>query len=288
MMWSDADARFDLDGAVDIAINSFTEEFRQFWNLDSARPPAGLEWEEWYELLALDTAAQQIVAAAVQLYRPEALHRRDINLPTQLAAAAQSESFEHAELVERVRNLVGEHENWPEMEQFVRDHLPDPAGFKQRFFVRAVEIALAGNDTVVPNIHQFAQRLLTLSKHLTRHQDTKTRTYLSRVARCYLMGMLPELCIMARAVLEVVLSNRLPPDYMRRVRGLEPIRRVPLSMLINEAAVHGLLTPEAESAANELAELGGKVAHGAMPNNVDADGVLENLSLAVSAVETWT
>lgn len=90
---------------------------------------------------------------------------------------------------------------------------------------------------------------------------------------------------MARAVLEAALDERMPAAYVRKAKGLRSDQRVPISMRIDQAAEEGYLDPKAKDAADEVAERGGRVAHGDMLERLSGESVLEDLHLALSSLE---
>ncbi len=284
-MWPDDDLKVDVDLAVEGTIESFAQTFRDRWGLDADQPPSDIEWEEWYELLGLAAAAQSLVVAALNLYRPGTLSNRDINLPRQLIAAAETEEAHVKEILARLKESGTAEQDWYAIERFLREHLPAPDSFRHRFFRAAVQIELAYEARALPSLYDMTLRLEVLLEHLTRGNDQRTREGLGRVARCFLLNLVPELCVMARSVLESALEGRLPKEYMRQVRGLRANARVPLELWIDEASASELLDDDGRRAAEVLAKWGGQAAHGKSIKDVDPEVVLEHLHRTLQKLE---
>lgn len=277
-------ANVDLDLAIEGAIEFFNQDFKERWALNGNEPPTDVDWEEWYELLSLREAARKLVAAALHLFRPGGLTRRDVNLPAQLVAAAEAEETAQAEFLRQLKALGNEDQNWQAMEAFLKPRLPDPERLKYRFFSTALQMELA--ERALPSLYSMSNRLLKLLDHLASESDAGVLRYLERVAHCYIYDMPLEMAVMARALVEAALEKRLPSDYMRKVRGIRKHERVSLSLLIDEAAAAGLLDGDTEVAAKWIKENGDAAAHGRSGSSEDPDLILANLHAVVSALST--
>ena len=282
-MYADENVSVDLDIAVQAAITSFVDDFELQWGIGANEPPEDVEWEEWYELVSLNAAAQHLVAASLRLYRPDGLPSKEVNWPAQLAAAAEAEKKDREEFLASLRQTFSAKvQDWPKLETLVKQSLPEPENFKHRFFLAAIQNHLA--DSFFPSLYLMSRKLVILIDHLTTEQDPQVSRYLESVSRCFLLDMKPELALMSRAVLEIALERRLPVDYMRAVRGIGSNRRVPLKEWIDEAAASGLIDAHQEAAAKRVSRAGGQVAHGKATDDLDPDSILTDLHTVVSAL----
>lgn len=276
----DWDREVDVDLVIDAALARFRDEFEELWSLRSETAPEDIDFEEWVELLGLREVATRLVDAALAVERPAGLARRDINRPAQLAYASEQERERVEELLAGLRRLKTPEQDWDAIEHFVRNHVEQPDRRKEAFLDILLQLEVA--ERLIPSLAMVSGRLRKLLPHLGENLPGDVRTYLERLARCYVMGMDVELALVARAVLEAVLASRRPPEYMRKVKGLDPRAFVYIRDWLEEAESEGLLTPAGLQAAKRIQRSGNQVAHrGLEKSPIDGDALMADMGLVL-------
>ena len=115
-------------------------------------------------------------------------------------------------------------------------------------------------------------RIRSLLNRLLSDPGRKASQYLMRVARCYALGMAPELAVMCRATVEA---------YLKDLRGLPPESREGLDQLIDQCSSLGLLSIDARDAAARLQSAGNNAAHGRTVSDT-SETLLADLCAAVT------
>lgn len=130
---------------------------------------------------------------------------------------------------------------------------------------------------------KLAERVIALTQYASRVRAGRARQYLSRVSRCYLYGMVPELAVMARAALHAVLEDCIEEEQVRRIQDVPKHRRVGLADYI-EVARDTLLSEDATESAGKVKDFGDAAAHYSPETVASADEILEHLVVVLNAI----
>ena len=270
----------DLQEMIDRAFDNYPDEFREYWHLDDKEPPEELEDEQWERFKDHDRLARKVAGLAACLVRPQRLRDHDLATPIRLREQATESESSFKKIIELVR------EKYPNDAQLISS-LSEIRVYEQieyKFFRAALQLYLA-EYLIWPK--DLADRVIELTKFAVRVKNPRARQYLGRVSRCYIYGMTPELAVMGRATVEVVLEDLLPEEQVRTISGLPANARVGLQAYI-QLADGTVLTKEAAAAARRLKERGDDAVHVTTELTVDADEVIRDLVEVLMCYERRT
>lgn len=271
-----------LSIVVDDASFYYREAFEKVWGLESNGPPEGMEEDDWRSLLELYRISKKFSVGAATLIRPPKVRERDLTLPEWLEQEAQ----QHEEHMDGVLEILKEHYPDEDWEGALEPRQPSDPRMRRRFFEICLELE-AYERFHVP-VSQMAKRMLRLVRLMVREQSEFVRTYLSRVAECYIRGMSTELAVMARVVLELALTDAIG---VREIADAVGEGKLSLERRIEAAYVKGLLAGPAYAAAGRLRKAGNASAHGriedwaGLPADYTSDSVLDDLAAVLRAVQ---
>ncbi len=273
-----ASSAFSLDDAFDIAESEYAEDFRAYWGFDTKQTPEGLEEDEWRELQRMQGLAHQIAEVAASLLQRKGLGKDRLLEPQLLASEAERANV----LVHQFLDMVSK-EDWVAAHQAL---LPtDPSDPRTRFNVFRNALQLEAARLFPYSPAQTASRLSSLVQFLVRFPGSRAAAYLSRVAKCYVLDMRPELAVMARAVLDAAIEEFADDASVRRLLRLSSNERIGLDARIQFCAVTGAFDEACVRAARIVKRAGDTAVHSAPGLEAVADEILEALTVALAALE---
>jgi len=137
-----------------------------------------------------------------------------------------------------------------------------------------VQMELEVARRFVPRTVEMADRCLALARlALTVSPGEKAIQFLSRVGRCYVIGLFPESVVMCRASLE----NAVKEKYQRAGKPLPalPAGKSENQWLLERAEVHGWLTRRQRNDARDVYQRANKAVHEDPNITTDALGTIE-------------
>lgn len=282
---------YTLDDVVSDAADHFSSSWKKFWGIDAADAPDHLDPDDWKTANELHAIASRIYRAAVSLL-DERLPRTLRERPSLLEEEARDEKLGRERVAEELRQRAFEEgrtgENWDGLKDLLEESFrlqseEGEAEKRVKLFQTAVQV-YAYPDFGSPPA-QVASRLLDLLEFLVRTKGERTRQYLTRVASCYVRGMLPELAVMARAVMEAALKGL--PSVDERLGQQASGRRANLADRIEAAVREGILDTEGRIAAGRIIEAGNHAIHRRPQLALEAHAILADLRLVLTQVQGY-
>ncbi len=132
--------------------------------------------------------------------------------------------------------------------------------------------------------HVLAERINRLVKHRIQLPNHRTASYLSLVARCYLLGMRSELAAVSRAALETALEEFAPDELVRKKLGADRGGKVGLSRRIDYCRAEGVFDRDTERAASAVKNAGDDVLHFVPGTEPTPEVLLDSLVQALAAL----
>jgi hypothetical protein len=155
--------------------------------------------------------------------------------------------------------------------------------------LRGPELMSSEADQQLVLTHVETDRMLlrkveVLLRHVRTSAGERTSSYLAAVSRCYLLGLVPEMAVMARAVMESALEERIEEESVRARVG--PDRgRVGLGQYIEYAFAEGIFDHATREAAKRLKSKGDDAIHSAPGLEGSGEGILDDLHRVLDALD---
>jgi hypothetical protein len=138
--------------------------------------------------------------------------------------------------------------------------------------------------THVETDRMLLRKVEVLLRHVRTSAGERTSSYLAAVSRCYLLGLVPEMAVMARAVMESALEERIEEESVRARVG--PDRgRVGLGQYIEYAFAEGIFDHATREAAKRLKSKGDDAIHSAPGLEGSGEGILDDLHRVLDALD---
>lgn len=267
----------DLEGLMGNVIDTFPDEFRDYWGLDSEHVPEHLDVDTWERCRELDNLARRVSVLAAALVRPSKLRENDLHAPLELRTAAREG---RAILTRLVNKILAEYPDDHDLRMKLHDlRVAEDVDYK--FFHASLQLWLS-DYLVGPGV--LADAVVQLTRYVARVRSQRAIQYLSRVSRCYLYDMTPELAVMSRGALEALLEEALPEDQVRAVRGIPKHLRVGLADYI-EVASGTILSDSAATAARRVKQYGDDTVHFSTEAVGSADEILRQLVTVLEGIQ---
>jgi hypothetical protein len=139
------------------------------------------------------------------------------------------------------------------------------------------------SPTVVKTDQALVERVEALVGHLARSPAERSSRYLRLVSRCYLLGLVPELAVMARAAVEAALEDVGTDESIRqRVGGKHAVG---LGQRIEYCRSVGIFDSTAYKSAMRLKDDGDDTVHNVPQHAPPADETLMRLMTVLRALE---
>jgi hypothetical protein len=273
------DARFTLAQALDDAASDFVSAFRQHLGLDGTEPPSHLDKDDWLAAKRLAGEAEKAAALASTLITRKGSGRKMQPMMEVMAAEAERHQRDIDAVQRRIEALVPDVNRWKLYVALAPSDVSDPRAAHAIFQTLLQQQALE----LQPELGALTRRLCALLDYVVRYPNPRAAEYLGRVARCYILDMLPELAVMARASLDVALCEIVPDADVRRYLRMQDRERVGLGARLEYFKGMGLLK-EASTSAERIKEAGDAAAHG-NPLQCSPDRVLADLAEVLTVLD---
>jgi hypothetical protein len=264
-----------FDDRVQELIEEFRSEWERHWGL-GRNPPRDQSVDDTLEIRSLYATADRLVRAAEAL-DPSGLPHGKRSLPGWLAENAEAERASLQELMDGLRTVepFTDPSLWTRFQQALREK-SSPDQQKELFFRTAVEFKLF--ERFAPRPGAVASRALQLLPFLMQTRSGRARQYLTRVARCFILDLQPELVIMCRAVLDAALEDAdLDSTVVARIREVQGGSNSMLTVRIEAAKQTHVLDVSAYRAAIQVRDAGNDAVHNVPGQVPEAFSILSSL-----------
>jgi len=273
------------------AVEDYENAFKEVWGIEKDAPPEGMTHEQWKRYVEIRQLAKKLAEGAATLVRPRRLPEDRLALLEWLREEAERQQLRVDEFLANFKGSIPE-DFWWDLYWALQPGHPDDPRTQRAFFDNCMELEALRLFASPPDL--MAERMLKLLRVMVRNPGEFTRAYLARVAECYVRGMLVELAVMARAVIDLALQDVLEDERIRKLFGdKERKEDIPLARRIQAAASPqiGILDHLARDAADRLREIGNAAAHGGpravekISSAYDADSILEDMAMVLQAID---
>ena len=263
----------------------FRNEWERHWGLRSDGSPRDRSLNDETEIRRLNETADRLVRAAENL-SPARLPDGKRTMPGWLKRDAELERGSLQEHIATLRSQLPQEpfsdpNFWSRLRSTLRESA-SPAQQRELFFRTAVEFKVFEKFGATPA--DMAARALELLGFLVATRSVGAGQYLTRVSRCYILGLHAELAIMCRAVLEAALEDReIDEAVVARILQAQGLRRANLDVLIEAAKQVGILDSVGYRAAVAIRKAGNDAVH-SVPASPNPLSLLAELKAALEQV----
>ena len=282
------DATFSLADALDWAETDFRDEFISHWGLEATEPPPHVSYDDWRQLRQLFGLAAQVAQVGTTLVKKKGLGPHRLAEPDVLANEAATFQEQVNGVLRSVEEKLGREVANKAFWKLLPQTPNDP---RTRSSIYRTSLELEASRLFAQPVNVLAQRLQSLLPHLVNAQNERVSAYLGRVTTCFCLGLTSELGVMARAVLEAALKDRIATDD--RVRSALSIRssdRVSLEMRLRYLDTFDLASKDERRAMDRVKSIGDGVAHPidapfSDQAAIDPDSIMGDLVVAINALD---
>lgn len=273
---------YSLGAAFDWAIRDFQDDLHDLYGIGAKEPPEDLDFDQWRSYVDLHRLVRKLATGASHLVRPTRTREDQLTLPQILEEEARERSDLIRNALERLKGRLDE-EEWRDLRWALSPGHPDDPRTRRAFFDNCLQLEVMERFPSWPDL--MADRLERLLGHMLRAPGETTRGYLGRVAECYIREMPTEFAVMARAVLDQAIQERLPDEEVLVEVGSGKGGFVDLERRIQACFSKDLFGQAEFDAANDIRIAGRDAAHFTPGLEGDMDELLGKLSLVLHALE---
>ena len=275
---------FSPDDAIDDALCEYEDAFRKWWGLDASMPPDDYGEDDWREYQRFDGLAKQIADVGAKLLLRKGLGPSRLTAPSEM----ERESADYQDRVDQFLQAVKERlpsDDWWNLEDELKPTAATDPRTKFNVFQNCLQLEAA---RLFPyRLRDVTTRLSQLVHYLSRYTNDRTRAYLNRVAKCYVLDMPTEFAVMTRAVLDTTLEHQFDDEHVRGHFRLGPSERIGLGRRIEFAASIRALDEEWEQGARFINESGDRAAHDTPGLEPNMEKLLEAMAYVLGALHAY-
>lgn len=267
-----------LSEAIQDTADSYEQSFERYYGLSGNEPSEELD-VPLETVTSLRQLSEKLFHGATGLVRPTAVPQEQLDLLREAEEQLQTleailDDYEREHGVD----LRTDGQLWPILKP---QDLNSPDG-QLHFLLMCFE--LAAFDSVAPELHSIARRMLQLVQVMIRNPGEQTRAYLSRAARCYLFDLDAEFAVMARATLEQRIQEVMDDEEVEKLVGSSRSGQVTLERRIEACVATGIFDSASQRAAENIRASGNDAVH-LSPSLVGSpDDLLRDLETVLRAL----